>query len=120
MSIVQKSVIQYKGCLPLESKCRDRELMLDFASELGGSGQALSPVQGLLASLGACLLCTLRQRIENKDLSLSLTGHLDIGQCCLGEGPAILTQMDVLIKYNPPLTVKAFLEPLVHLRPEPL
>ncbi len=71
-----------KGGLVVESQAHGFKIVMDEPENLGGTNQGMNPVEGLLVSLGSCLVIvgaafSKAQGIDLQDLWVETEGDLD-------------------------------------------
>ncbi len=79
---VFKSTAQLKDGMQVELSARNHKIIMDEPKELGGTDTGMNPVEGLLASLGACKCIVARafakyHHIDLQDFRLEVEGDLD-------------------------------------------
>lgn len=84
MAVVTFKAVSHKGKsgLVVENESRGFKMVMDEPENLGGTNQGMNPVEGLLVSLGSCMVIVgaafaKAQEIDLQDLWIETEGDLD-------------------------------------------
>lgn len=79
---VLKAEVESLGGLQLKCSARGFEFMIDEPKNVGGSNEAMNPLEALLCSLGACKMMVVRffyqaKQIKLKSMRVEILGEID-------------------------------------------
>lgn len=79
---VLKAEVESLGGLQLKCSARGFEFMIDEPKNVGGSNEAMNPLEALLCSLGACKMMVVRffyqaKQIKLKSIRVEILGEID-------------------------------------------
>ncbi|EOH75092.1 OsmC family protein [Enterococcus malodoratus] len=79
---VLKAEVESLGGLQLKCSARGFEFMIDEPENVGGTNEAMNPLEALLCSLGACKMMVVRffyqaKQIKLKSMRVEILGEID-------------------------------------------
>ena len=79
---VLKAKVESLGGLQLKCTARGFEFMIDEPENVGGTNEAMNPLEALLCSLGACKMMVVRffyqaKQIKLKSMRIEILGEID-------------------------------------------
>lgn len=79
---ILKAEVESLGGLQLKCSARGFEFMIDEPENVGGTNEALNPLEALLCSLGACKMMVVRffyqaKQINLKSMRVEILGEID-------------------------------------------
>ncbi|MGM0216902.1 OsmC family protein [Enterococcus sp. AZ109] len=115
---ILKAEVEALGGLQLKCSARGFEFLIDEPENVGGTNQAMNPLEALLCSLGACKMMVARffyqsQNIQLKSMKVEMLGEIDSdrlkGQPNIKIGFSKITTNYTIVAENTPEEIDAFI-----------